>query len=132
MMMQDQLILGQLPDRVNANERLVWRGRHVDTAFLIEVGQVDYLICIKGGRIESVRKGVFAQTDWTFAMRASADTWKAFWLALPAPGYHDIMAMLKFKHLRMEGDLYPLMSHLLYFKDVLAILRQSGSVPCQN
>jgi hypothetical protein len=42
---------------------------------------------------------------------------------IPKPGFHDVMAMLKLKHLKMEGDLYPLMSHLLYFKDILASVR---------
>jgi len=95
----------------------------VDTVFLIESDRDQYLLTIKNGRIDSVRKGVFAPSDWRFALRASSDTWSGFWQALPEPGYHDIMAMLKFKYLKMEGDLYPLMSHLLYFKDVLVSVR---------
>ncbi|MDO8692737.1 MAG: hypothetical protein Q7J51_01430 [Sheuella sp.] len=125
--MHDERILKQLPARVNADSRLCWRGRHVDTAFLIECGQEQFLVKIKNGCIESVSKGVFASSEWCFALRASGATWSAFWQALPVPGYHDIMAMLKFKYLKMEGDLYPLMSHLLYFKDVLAAARLVGS-----
>ena len=132
MMMQDERMLGQWPARVNANERLVWRGRHVNTRFLMQIGQVDYLVGIKEGSMEPVRKGAFSEADWIFALRAASDTWQAFWLPLPAPGYHDIMAMLKLRYLKMEGDLYPLMSHLLYFKDVLAVLRQTGSAPCKT
>ena len=37
--------------------------------------------------------------------------------------------MLKLGHLRMEGDLYPLMSNLLYFKDVLAAVRRDAAKP---
>lgn len=98
----------------------------METAFLLESGQEQFLITIKHGCIESVQKGVFAPSAWRFALRASADAWTAFWQPLPDPGFHDVMAMLKFKHLRMEGDLYPLMSHLLYFKDVLASVRVAG------
>ncbi len=122
-MKHDERLLNKLSAYVNADERLCWRGRHVDTEFLIEVDRDQYLISIKNGHIESVRKGVFAQSEWRFALRASSDAWTAFWQALPVPGYHDIMAMLKFKNLKMEGDLYPLMSHLLYFKDVLVSVR---------
>ena len=47
-------------------------------------------------------------------------------LAVPPPGYHDLMAMLKFGTLRIEGNLHPFMSHLLYFKDLLALLRPAA------
>ena len=122
-MKHDERLLVNLSAYVNADERLCWRGRHVDTEFLIEVDRDQYLISIKNGRIDSVRKDAFAQSEWRFALRASSDAWTAFWQPRPVPGYHDIMAMLKFKNLKMEGDLYPLMSHLLYFKDVLVSVR---------
>jgi hypothetical protein len=60
---------------------------------------------------------------WRFALRAGAEVWRQFFQARPAPGYHDLMALIKFRRLRAEGDLYPLMSHLLYFKEVLACAR---------
>ena len=112
-----------LSEQVNANERLVWRGRHVSTSFLLEVGQSEYVIKIDQGRVGSVKKGPFTMGDWVFALRASKASWTAFLEPLPRPGFHDVMGMLKLKHLRMEGDLYPFMSHLLYFKDVLASVR---------
>jgi hypothetical protein len=37
------------------------------------------------------------------------------------------MAMIKFRRLRAEGDLYPFMSNLLYFKEVLACPRTQGA-----
>ena len=122
-MKHDERILKTLGANVNADERLCWRGRHVDTSFLIEVDRDQYLVTIERGRITSVHKGEFDPSAWRFALRASGQTWEAYWQALPLPGYHDVMAMLKFKYLRMEGDLYPLMSHLLYFKDLLASVR---------
>ena len=36
---------------------------------------------------------------------------------------HDLMAMVKRRHLQLEGDVYPFMSNLLYFKGVMAALR---------
>lgn len=126
--MDEQSVLTRLAACVNQNERLVWRGRHVATTFLFQSGDEVYLITIAQGRISSVRQGPFVQANWQFALRASKETWAAFWQRIPAPGFHDLMAMLKFKHLKMEGDLYPIMSHLLYFKDVLASLRQTGEV----
>ena len=51
----------RLPQLVNANERLVWRGRYVDTTFLLEVGDVPWLIKISAGRIVSVTRGPFVE-----------------------------------------------------------------------
>lgn len=125
MMVKESLVV-RLPEYVNQDERLVWRGRHVDTTFLFESSASQYLVSIREGRIEAVRRGPFVQVNWQFALRASDEVWAAFWQPVPAPGFHDLMALLKFKRLTIEGDLYPLMSHLLYFKDVLATLRQAG------
>lgn len=113
----------QLAQAVNANPRLVWRGRYVDTAFLIEVGDDAWLVNITGGRVDSVTPVARVMPSWTFALRASREAWEKFWLPVPPPGYHDLMAMLKYRTLRIEGDLHPLMSNLLYFKDVMASLR---------
>jgi hypothetical protein len=121
--MMDVLWCETLAQKVNVDERLVWRGRHVSTSFLLQVDQAEYVIQILAGRIVAVKKGPFPIADWVFALRASEAAWAEFLRPVPKPGFHDVMAMLKLKHLKMEGDLYPLMSHLLYFKDVLASVR---------
>jgi len=113
----------QLPQIVDANERLVWRGRYVDTAFLIEAGDDAWLVKITCGRVVSVTPVGRVMPSWTFALRASREAWEQFWQADPPPGYHDLMAMVKYRTLRLEGDLHPFMSNLLYFKDVMASLR---------
>lgn len=120
--------LDQLLQRVNANERLVWRGRYVDTTFLLEVGNVPWLIKISAGRIMSVTRGPFVMPAWSFALRAPREAWDQFWLANPPPGFHDLMALVKRRALRIEGNLQPFMANLLYFKDVMAALRpQAGA-----
>ena len=122
-MMDDSLFLKALPERVNANERLVWRGRHLDVDMLLEIGDRPFLVVIRQGRIASVRRGPFVMPAWNLALRADAEAWSAFWQAAPVPGFHDVMALVKARRLRIEGDLHAFMSHLLYFKDVLACLR---------
>jgi hypothetical protein len=113
----------QLTQAVNANDRLVWRGRFVDTAFLVEVGDVPWLIKIHAGRITSVTRGPFVMPAWAFALRAPREAWEQFWRADPPPGFHDLMALVKRRALRIEGNLHPFMANLLYFKDVMAALR---------
>ena len=118
-------MINTLPDRVNSDHWLVHRGRFVDTRFLIEVGAAAFLVCIHAGRVESVQTGPFVMPRWTFALRATEDTWNAFWEPKPKPGFHDLMAMVKFRTLKIEGDQHAFISNLMYFKDVLASLRRS-------
>ena len=51
---------------------------------------------------------------------ASRDSWEKLWSPTPLPGFTDVFALVKKKLLRIEGDLHPFMSNLLYFKGVLA------------
>ena len=80
---------------------------------------------IHAGRIESVRKGPFVMPQWVFALRASSQTWDEFWQANPKPGFNDLMAMIKFRTMKLEGNPLPLIANLLYFKDMLASVRSS-------
>ena len=57
------------------------------------------------------------------ALRAPREAWEQFWRADPPPGFHDLMALVKRRALRIEGNLHPFMANLLYFKDVMAALR---------
>jgi hypothetical protein len=117
------LPIEQLQERANANARLVHRGRFVDTRFLLAVGDDNFLIHVHGGRIEKIEKGPFVMPRWTFALRASREDWEQFWQPLPKPGFHDLMALVKFRRLRVEGDQHPFMANLLYFKGVMESLR---------
>jgi len=109
---------------VNADEGLVRRGRFVDTTFMITIGDDDHLIRVQEGRIAAVTAGPFITPNYSFALRASRDVWEKFWQPLPPRGFTDIFALVKFRRMRVEGDLHPFMSNLLYFKDVLAIPRK--------
>lgn len=105
---------------------LAHRGRHLDVTFLIEVGPTPYLVSIHHGRIESVEKGPLVMPRWTFALRASGEAWSTFWMAVPPPGFHDLVAMIKVRALRVEGDQHPFMANLRYFKDLLALPRAAS------
>jgi hypothetical protein len=113
----------QLPDRVNADAPLVRRGRFLATRFLLEVGATQWLIGVQDGKIVSVERGPFVMPSWSFALRASEAEWQTFWSANPPPGHHDLMALIKRRALKAEGDLKIFMAYLRYFKDVLAKLR---------
>lgn len=113
----------QLPERVNADAPLVRRGRFLATRFLLEVGDTQWLISVQDGRIVSVERGPFVMPSWSFALRASEAEWLTFWSVNPPPGHHDLMALIKRRALKAEGDLKIFMAYLRYFKDVLGKLR---------
>ena len=116
-----------LQARVNNDEMLVRRGRYLTTAFLLEVGSTAWLISIFEGRIASVTRGPFVMPSSCFALRAPAEEWEKFWSMRPPPGSNDLMALIKRRVLRAEGDLHPFMANLRYFKEALAKLRAEGA-----
>jgi hypothetical protein len=120
-------VLENLADAVNANAPLLRRGQYLDTVFLVQVGTRNWIVTVEKGRIASVAPERLAITPWAFALRASQETWTAFWDSAPKPGFHDLMALVKGRHLKVEGDVKTFMSNLRYIKDVLGTLRHKQS-----
>jgi hypothetical protein len=109
---------------VNADTKLVRRGRFVDTTFMIAIDEAYTLIRIQEGRVVKVTPGPFITPDYSFALRASRSVWDKFWQPLPPLGFTDVFALVKQKLMQVEGDIHPFMANLLYFKDVIAAPRQ--------
>ncbi|MFT4101981.1 MAG: hypothetical protein QM674_13270 [Burkholderiaceae bacterium] len=102
---------------------LARRGRWVDVTFLLRKGEAEYLITVREGRVARIAHGPHVMPCWTFALSAASDAWDRFWAPEPQPGFHDLMAMVRFKTLRIEGDMTIFMRNLLYFK---ALVKQLG------
>lgn len=117
-------MIEKLPELVNDDEVLVRRGRYLSVDFMIEVGERQYIVRVREGRIAGVDTGPFVMPSWTFAVRGSAEAWERFWEPVPAPGWNDIFALRKDGRMTLEGDLQPLMANLLYVKEVLATPRK--------
>lgn len=108
----------------NADGALVAQGRLIRTTMLIDAGDQAAVVMISGGGVTAIRNARRLVTpSWTFALRAPAQEWEQFWEPAPRPGHHDLFALLRRKQLRLEGDIYPFMSNLLYFKALLALPR---------
>jgi hypothetical protein len=116
-------VIEALKQRVNADEGLVRRGRYLTTTLLLEVGSTAWLIAIFEGRIVAVTSGPFVMPSSSFALRASEEEWAKFWTSRPPPGSNDLMALIKRRALKAEGDLQIFMANLRYFKEALAKLR---------
>ncbi|MBB4260542.1 MULTISPECIES: hypothetical protein [unclassified Bradyrhizobium] len=119
-------MIEDLKNKVNADENLVRRGRFLSTTFLLEVGPTAWLIAIGEGKVVSIVRGPFVMPSWTFALRAPEEEWAKFWSARPQPGSHDLMALIKRRTLKAEGNLQVFMANLRYFKEALVKLRASG------
>src|SRR5262245_54348676 len=107
-----EAVAEQLGALANAQAWLVHRGRFLDVTFLLEAGEAARLVRIHRGRIEAVDKGPFVMARWTFALRAPEEAWATFWQPVPPPGFHDLIAMLKTRALRLEGDQQPFFANL--------------------
>ena len=69
---------------------------------------------------------------WDLAIRASQVTWSKFWQKYPEPGFHDIFAMNRFGHCKIEGNTKVLLSHIRFIKDVVSKPRFLGTGVSSN
>ena len=58
-------------ERVNARDALVRRGRYVSLAFLLGVGDQEYVVTIDRGRVTSVEPRRLATSTGRFTIRAA-------------------------------------------------------------
>ncbi len=119
-------MLEALKERVNEDAGLVRRGRYLTTTFLLQSGDTSWLVSIFEGKVVSVTRGPFVMPSSSFALRASEAEWQKFFLSKPPPGSNDLMALVRRKVLKAEGDLQVFMAHLRYFKEAFAKLRPAA------
>ena len=113
----------KLVEKDERRETLSEMARYLNTNFIISTIDKEYLVNIEKGSVTTVQEGPFVMPSYNFKLTAPKDEWLKFLQPIPQPGSHDIIAMLRRKVLKFDGDLHPLMSHLLYFKLLLASLR---------
>lgn len=113
-------MIESIAERVNGNEALLRRGRYVSLDFTVGVGDIDYVIGVREGRIETVEERRLPTHSGRFAVRAGRGTWQEHWQPMPRRGRHDLFSMVADGVATFDGDLLPLMQNLQYFKDVLA------------
>jgi hypothetical protein len=115
-----------LGERIDRDPTLLRRGRQLDAVMQLDIGGDSFLLRLFDGRVVAVTSGPFATPSADFVVAGEAAAWRRFLAADPPPGDHDLFAFLKRKELRLAGNLHPLMSHLLYFKGLFALLREAA------
>jgi hypothetical protein len=119
-----------LAQAVSRDPVLLRRGRTLDTICQLNIGDAVFLLRILDGNIIELRQGPFVTPSADFAISGDAAIWQRFLAADPPPGDHDIFAFVKRGELLVTGDLHPLMSHLLYFKELFGCLRAREASRC--
>lgn len=119
----------RLTETAAPNTKLAQRGRELNVRVLLRSDDDETLLTIHNGAVVDAKRGPLLMPSYDFAIEASAKEWSAFLQAVPLPGHHDIMALLRRGEMHFSGNLHPLMANLLYFKLLLASLRPTQEVP---
>jgi hypothetical protein len=116
----------QLPALLEGDAALIQRGRLLDVDCLLGSTEQAFHVAIRAGRIIDMVPAPVLMRSWTFGYRATPEAWTAFWQPMPKAGWHDLLSLTKRGEATLEGDIRPFMTHLQYFKDLLALPRKPG------
>jgi hypothetical protein len=119
-------LFSQLPALLESDTALIQRGRFLDVDCLLGSTEQAFHVAIRAGRIIDMVPAPVLMRSWTFGYRATPDAWTAFWQPMPKAGWHDLLSLTKRGEAKLEGDIKPFMTHLQYFKDLLALPRNAG------
>jgi hypothetical protein len=114
----------KIPSLLEAEPWLVRRGRFLTADFQLVVGRQVCFVSVVEGRITIIETMPQIMRAAAFRIAAEVPAWLQFWKAMPEPGWHDILAMMKRSHLTVDGDLRVFMGNLQYIKDVVALPRR--------
>ena len=119
--------VGKWARKVNDDKVLRVIGRFFDANFVIGIDEQDYIIQVRGGKIEMVSNEIHANMmGWQFALRAPASSWNKFIEPVPPPMFNDIWAMAHPLHgnLKIEGDTKIFWQNLSALTWMLSLMRQ--------
>lgn len=116
----------RLPALLESDTALIQRGRFLDVDCLLGSTVQAWHMAIRAGRIVDIAPAPVLMRSWTFSYRATPQAWTAFWQPVPKAGWHDLLSLTKRGAASLEGDIKPFMTHLQYFKDLLALPRNAG------
>ncbi len=119
----------EIPTLLEQDPALILSGKWLDCECLLGPTDRPFHVTIRSGRIVDLTPSPVLMRSWRFSYRATPAAWAEYWKPAPRPGWHDLLALTKRREAALEGDLHPFMTHLQYFKDVLALPRQHQVVP---
>jgi hypothetical protein len=120
-------IFATLPALLDADTKLLHAGRWLSVDCLLGPSDRPFLVSIRAGRIAEMSALPKTMPSWRFGYTASPQAWIEYWRPEPKPGWHDLLALTKRGEAHLAGDLHPFMTHLQYFKDLLALPRSAAA-----
>jgi len=114
----------KIPSLMETEPSLARRGRFLTADFQLVLGRQVCFVAIFEGTISGIETRPQIMRPAAFRIAAEVPAWLNFWKAMPEPGWHDILAMMKRNNLTVDGDLRVFMGHLQYIKDLLALPRR--------
>jgi hypothetical protein len=118
-------VFAQLPVLLKRDTALVQRGRFLEADCLLGSTNQAFHVSIRAGRVVDLVPAPVLMRSWTFSYRATPEAWTAFWQPVPKAGWHDLLSLIKRGEATLDGDIRPFMTHLQYFKDLLALPRHA-------
>lgn len=116
-------VLLSLPQLSAADDDLIRRGRFLSLECAVGTPATPVYLRIEEGWVAEAVRGPALMRSVRFSYRATGEAWEAFWQEMPAPGFHDLLALTKRGAATLEGELQPFVANLQYFKDLLALPR---------
>lgn len=115
-----------IPDLLANAPLLLERGKRLNVDCLLGPDVQPFHVTIRAGHIVDMTAAPVLMRSSELSYRASTAAWREFWQPHPRAGWHDLLALTKRGEAILEGNLQPFMTHLQFFKDVLALPRHSG------
>lgn len=115
-----------IPALLARDAALTAHGRWLDVDCLLGPSTQPFHVAIRAGQIVEMIPAPVLMRSWRFAYRATPAALAAYWQPMPPAGWHDLLALTKRGQATLEGEILPFMTHLQYFKDLLALPRHNG------
>ncbi|MDO8883996.1 MAG: hypothetical protein U0934_06655 [Pseudotabrizicola sp.] len=117
--------LARMQTRLHDTPHLLRLGRLFSETVLLEVDGAEFYLTFRDGRLEGIAEGPSRKTPWRFAFRTDADALAQFWQPIPKPGFHDLFGLVKIGRGRIDGDILALVKNLRFFKEFMALARDT-------
>lgn len=112
----------------NTDPEIQTHGKYFTCSYLLDATEHTYVIQVESGTVThvAVDPGPLS-VPYQFSIQASAETWREFGVAVPAPMYHGLWAATFQRDMRLGGDVLVLMQNLRCVTRQIELLRVIGS-----
>lgn len=109
---------------VNEDQELSWIGKFMDLRFMWQIGELQYLISVEKGKIQSIRSPTW-NDSWDFSIYGPQSAWEKFIQPIPLPIYNDILGMItKLPECDLIGNRLAAMQNIRAFTRMMSLARE--------